>query len=71
MAGFHGALSSEYPERFRPRRRVNIKKSEKELKAEELERKLKEEIQPGLMNGDMDFTPRDADSEENGFHGSA
>ena len=49
-------------EGFRPPRRVNTKKSEKEIKDEELERKLKEAMQQGLMSIDMDSTPRDADS---------
>ena len=62
MAGFHGALSSERPGRVQTSRRVNTKKSEKEIKDEELERKFQEVMQQGLMNRDMEFTPREADS---------
>ena len=46
-------------EGFRPRRRTKTKKSEAELKDEELQRKLKEEMQQALSDKDMDFTPRE------------
>ena len=49
-------------EGFRPRRRIQTKKSDAELKDEELQRKLKEAIQQGLADKDMDFTPRESDS---------
>ena len=62
MAGLHGALHSEHAGNFRPRRRINAKEAEADLKDEELQRKLKAEMQQRQADKDMNFTPRESDS---------
>ena len=60
--GFTDLYLQNTQEGLRPRRRINAKKSETQLKDEELQRKLNEEMQQGIVNRDMDFTPWDAGS---------
>ena len=62
MAGFAELYLQNTQEGFRPRLRINTKKSETELKDDELQRKLNEEMKQGLVNRDVDFTAPDAGS---------
>ena len=60
--GFTELFLQTKPERFRPRRKIPMKRSEAELKDETLQRELRKEMQQGLADKDMDFTPREPDS---------